>query len=585
MRANHTVTATIELLYKESDAMICPDCKAEIPSGMRFCSDCGWKIPAYAQPEGFTYDPQSKQYFRSYPATDPQTGAAGNWMVWFNAETGEYRQQFYPSAPTSNAPPRTSPDTQSRRSPPASIPSRAAPPRPTAYSPPRHAPNAAPRATAASPMRGGKRGFNPFMLIPPIALVCGIGLAFALNGGSALPTDGELMEPPDSIERIELAENELPRFEPVDGASSVRSDRGNTDSPGNESSAADQSDNWAMLYAEFFSGNPFEMFTATIGEYNGTFPRHTAQGYDQAVMNVEFYEVSGLDAPVMLFTGYALNPDGAGSYRASPLDVAFVIRDDTVTSDKTEDERALIFPEGITLEKPVNGELLWSMELSADNRDGNGEEKARGNLQTLAERLAQNGGSVGRMESDAGEREAAAEAAGSNWAATYAAYLRAENFDVAQFDYFGSPAFLPLHDNLAVTDVMFYKIPGFDYPVMVLLEEFTLDYTPDKLEGTSYYAYIIKNGRVFSGLELDETDEASVYRSLEGEREINGEMIKNVSLSVFEPADVARDLIDAKFDFLYDWLDEQAANPDYALSDEAAAQREQELAAMPDGYS
>ena len=48
-----------------------------------------------AIPEGFTHDPNSGLYYKTVPGTDPATGAQGTWVTWFYPETGEYKQQFH----------------------------------------------------------------------------------------------------------------------------------------------------------------------------------------------------------------------------------------------------------------------------------------------------------------------------------------------------------------------------------------------------------------------------------------------------------------------------------------------------------
>ena len=50
----------------------------------------------YAPPDGYLLDPESGLYYSSAMGTDPETGAPAQWVTWFDANSGEYRQVCYP---------------------------------------------------------------------------------------------------------------------------------------------------------------------------------------------------------------------------------------------------------------------------------------------------------------------------------------------------------------------------------------------------------------------------------------------------------------------------------------------------------
>ncbi len=52
----------------------------------------------YDPPEGFVFDPQSRQYYRDDGyGTDPASGADVLRLTWFDPQSGEYRQTAYPA--------------------------------------------------------------------------------------------------------------------------------------------------------------------------------------------------------------------------------------------------------------------------------------------------------------------------------------------------------------------------------------------------------------------------------------------------------------------------------------------------------
>ena len=57
-------------------------------------------MSTYTPPEGFILDPNSELYYMRTQGVDPQTGAHGEYITWFYPDSGQYQQQFYPSAPT-----------------------------------------------------------------------------------------------------------------------------------------------------------------------------------------------------------------------------------------------------------------------------------------------------------------------------------------------------------------------------------------------------------------------------------------------------------------------------------------------------
>jgi len=58
----------------------------------------------YQAPEGFTFDPNSEQYYNSVVVDDPSTGKKVQWVTWFDANTGQYEQIPYPMEETSELP-------------------------------------------------------------------------------------------------------------------------------------------------------------------------------------------------------------------------------------------------------------------------------------------------------------------------------------------------------------------------------------------------------------------------------------------------------------------------------------------------
>ena len=83
--------------------MSCPHCYDALRQGSHSCDVCGAPAAVYAPPEGFALDSQSLLYYRSETVYDPQTGAAVQWVTWFDSKTGEYQQTSYPQTEQQSA--------------------------------------------------------------------------------------------------------------------------------------------------------------------------------------------------------------------------------------------------------------------------------------------------------------------------------------------------------------------------------------------------------------------------------------------------------------------------------------------------
>ena len=202
--------------------MNCRNCQNFLPDDAIFCNMCGADVVVASIPEGYTLDPASGLCYQTVPGTDPTTGQPGNWVTWLNAATGEYTQNFYPTAqmeqieqieiktvqqpvapqqPTAPQQP-VAPQQPAAPQPAFEIPS--APPQEVGLQPPIYQPDVSPRRK------------SPLMfVIPAASLLIGAGLAFLIYGGDKTPSDTNIPE------TVAVVTDEIQANDPDGGFSEV----------------------------------------------------------------------------------------------------------------------------------------------------------------------------------------------------------------------------------------------------------------------------------------------------------------------------------------------------------------------------
>jgi hypothetical protein len=154
-----------------------------------------------------------------------------------------------------------------------------------------------------------------------------------------------------------------------------------------------------------------------------------------------------------------------------------------------------------------------------------------------------------------------------NWATLYAVHLQSLGFETREFTLFDAVSTYPVYyaDDgtlLAILDVSFYNIPGFDYPVMTItdmienqLYEGHLDSTPAEVP------YLIKDGVVTADMTAEEHE--LVFDTFEesGMSFVVGDIVSRYALPSVLLGAQGRDKVEANLGYLYGWLGEQAVKP------------------------
>lgn len=159
------------------------------------------------------------------------------------------------------------------------------------------------------------------------------------------------------------------------------------------------------------------------------------------------------------------------------------------------------------------------------------------------------------------EAEPEEASAQNSWGAIYANYLKMQSFGTKEFMFFQDMCAFPVHapagETLAVMEATFYEIEGFDYPVMVLTEFFSLESDPRNLDTYPFdVAYLIKDGVVtYEKTPEEEAMTIAVYEE-SGMSYINGVCIASFNLYVNQTGAQGRETVEANFQYLYDWLDQ-----------------------------
>ena len=87
-------TAEQEQATAPDDYFPCPGCQTMLPDESLFCPVCGEMVSVYEPPEGFVFDQNAQRYYRS---EFDEYGT--QWVVWFDANSGEYEEESYPAEP------------------------------------------------------------------------------------------------------------------------------------------------------------------------------------------------------------------------------------------------------------------------------------------------------------------------------------------------------------------------------------------------------------------------------------------------------------------------------------------------------
>lgn len=153
------------------------------------------------------------------------------------------------------------------------------------------------------------------------------------------------------------------------------------------------------------------------------------------------------------------------------------------------------------------------------------------------------------------------EESSGSWSAmrAYSDFLDAQGFTTREYLHYSDRAMFPVHEiggqEYAVMQADFYKVSGFDYPVMVLVEFQPMKDRPDALDTFPLeVAYVIgEGGVVTSNKSTAQTAALYTENAESGMTFINGDLISSLTLAQWAGKPPVEDSLQA----LYDWLARQ----------------------------